>query len=653
MKVLRTNTVSSRLQIITIVTVLLLLVCFIASAVAVRNQAEADCIDHIQQTTVQMTDMFVRAMDQSQKKLTLFADVLAINQSNPDEQLQAQMENFCHTQTFTALCIHRADGSCVSYGEHPHEDVVFANFHWEAARLPYVSQVYKTGSSASEQYVYLAVPIIRAKQVVAILYGYIPLSVLPTFISSTAYDGEGDFFIVDGATGDLLMDDLHETLGNLYDASDTSYEARRGYSEEQMHEDVRQGKSGYYVFRSAGSNEWYYTYTMPIGINDWVMQMTIDETTAFASFDKISNTVVFLAVFVMVLVLLQVALFMWHNRIERKKEKRHLDRSNYISRVQRTLINAHNNPDFVGHALKLISEKTHAETGLLLTFENKKIRDAYYWPSKDKNVAMNLIGLSIVDDFPVLYDALSVGETVVFDGTVDAPLLSENALHIFESLEVSNIMLVPIHDMAGILKGTVASVNMADVHVGADALTCVTYDLLMAINNLENHRIIRNMGAMDYLTGVKNSNSYEAELEQYSTLEADSLWCVFVDVNGLHEVNNTQGHKAGDRMLCTVASVVKRIFGEACTYRLGGDEFVAFMTDSSHEHFMNCKYRMTSELAKLGYFVSVGFECVCKNENHVFDVEAVVAAAEMLMYKEKQKFYERNPGISLREHVAK
>ena len=49
---------------------------------------------------------------------------------------------------------------------------------------------------------------------------------------------------------------------------------------------------------------------------------------------------------------------------------------------------------------------------------------------------------------------------------------------------------------------------------------------------------------------------------------SSTLSCVYLDVNGLHELNNTRGHAAGDEMLKTVAAKVRDIFGEEYSYCL-------------------------------------------------------------------------------------
>ena len=47
----------------------------------------------------------------------------------------------------------------------------------------------------------------------------------------------------------------------------------------------------------------------------------------------------------------------------------------------------------------------------------------------------------------------------------------------------------------------------------------------------------------DLLTGMYNRNSYEQKLEAYSSMCNQMLSCVYVDVNGLHELNNTRDTK--------------------------------------------------------------------------------------------------------------
>ncbi len=638
-------------SIISFAAIILLLVlittCFTISMVIIQEYAKEDCYSNIEETTKQLSNMFNHTMRQSREQLEMFSDLLVASEINTDEQLLSYMKNFCKTQMFSGVCIHRANGSSLYHNYHPHNSGSSYSFAIEEKKAPYVSNVYSNGESRSQKYVYQAIPVKSGNETVAILYGYISLDNFPNFVSTTEYGGKCQYYIIDGK-GNFLMDEYHRVdkdlneipLGSISSIPERA--VKDGYSIKTLQSDIARGESGYFIFRSNETQEWCYTYYMPIGINNWMMQITIDENIAFETYYAIRSTIVILMVVAIFLMMLIILLIMLQSFLRRKTDERNLARADYQNAVQSALINAHNNPYFVDRALEIIGKQIKAETVLLLTFNDRVVTQAQYWPSQDKSQAMALMGINIRDSFPNLFDVLVARQSIIYDSQEAGFEVSESAAAILKSLEVSNMMLAPINDNSGLLKGTIAAVNVPKEERRTELLECVSRDFFMAITNLENHNIIKKMGEIDYLTGLKNRNSFESDLPDYEVLNADNLWFIFVDANGLHELNNTKGHKAGDLMLCTVADTMKKIFGADSTYRLGGDEFVAFAADSTHEELMSRKYRLMDELNKKGYSVSAGFDGAEKNENRVFDVESLVAAAEKMMYKNKREYYEAN-----------
>ncbi len=112
------------------------------------------------------------------------------------------------------------------------------------------------------------------------------------------------------------------------------------------------------------------------------------------------------------------------------------------------------------------------------------------------------------------------------------------------------------------------------------AAVTTVFIMNIKIRALKQSSQIEYMSQTDLLTGVKNRNHYENQLKKYPQLCASNLVCVYGDVNGLHEKNNSEGHEAGDIMLRTVAEALQAVFGPEHTFRIGGDEFVAFRTDA-------------------------------------------------------------------------
>lgn len=69
----------------------------------------------------------------------------------------------------------------------------------------------------------------------------------------------------------------------------------------------------------------------------------------------------------------------------------------------------------------------------------------------------------------------------------------------------------------------------------------------------------------DALTGVLN----RLALDEMS----GHRFIAIIDLDSLKYLNDTYGHRAGDRALCQLATALASEFGENNTYRISGDEF--------------------------------------------------------------------------------
>ena len=159
----------------------------------------------------------------------------------------------------------------------------------------------------------------------------------------------------------------------------------------------------------------------------------------------------------------------------------------------------------------------------------------------------------------------------------------------------------------------------------------------MFYNNMRSFKIIKEMGENDLLTGLLNRNSYQKRILEYPKKYTESIACIYADANGLHELNNSQGHEAGDRMLQCVARLLQDNFGAADTYRIGGDEFVAFDLDRPKEQILDKIKGIDKELERRGYHISVGVHW----EEKITSMDDLVREAEQLMYGAKRSYYEQ------------
>lgn len=188
--------------------------------------------------------------------------------------------------------------------------------------------------------------------------------------------------------------------------------------------------------------------------------------------------------------------------------------------------------------------------------------------------------------------------------------------------------------------------DIIDVTVfGTISAVVCTYMMSLKCERFLYARKVAILSETDLLTGLRNRNSYQQKLEAYASMGNQALACIYVDVNGLHEMNNTRGHEAGDAMLQFVGKTLQQEFGERNSFRIGGDEFVALVADSREEAIQAKLNRVQLLVEEKGYHVSMG--CAVGDTAQT-DISLLVATAEKRMYEAKREFYQQS-GIDRRE----
>ena len=102
---------------------------------------------------------------------------------------------------------------------------------------------------------------------------------------------------------------------------------------------------------------------------------------------------------------------------------------------------------------------------------------------------------------------------------------------------------------------------------------------------------------------------------EYKEGNCDSISCIYIDVNGLHEYNNTYGHQAGDKMLKTVAAELKECFAEHSHYRIGGDEFVIICENTAFKSILMQLNHFREQMKIHNIYIASGMEWRDENMN--------------------------------------
>lgn len=474
------------------------------------------------------------------------------------------------------------------------------------------------------------VPVYQNGKIIAMLYGVIVPGELPEAVNLNPYGGLGALYIIDGNTGDFLIDTWHPGVtGNMWEMG--GREMAPGYDSEELEQGVYNGDSRYVVFVSKTIGEYLYFYYQPMAINDWRIAVSVPESVVFESANTIRRM---LNIFLFFEVVCFVLYFLWMMRYVRnvtgEKQKR-LDMMNHMYDVEQLLFNAHAMKENVYTSLEKLGSIISAERVSFCILGSDGEAKWYLW-TVDKP-AEEIEYPNGQEYIRKLLELFATGSRAYesYDKNEFQALFSR------ELPDIYNIIAVPVEDVGGDLSGILVACNVENGHEPTALLKNMQFSFGMFCSNLRTYAEIQEQGERDALTGLYNRNRYEKDLPEIFAQYRNSLACVYIDANGLREKNNTQGHDKGDEMLRTVAEEITKHFDTEYIYRTGGDEFVLFIPEPDAVNLKAQTEDLISALENAGYYISVGIQC----DKNISSISPLIKAAEQKMYAEKKKYYEK------------
>ncbi len=157
----------------------------------------------------------------------------------------------------------------------------------------------------------------------------------------------------------------------------------------------------------------------------------------------------------------------------------------------------------------------------------------------------------------------------------------------------------------------------------------------------EMYQRMKEIANKDSLTGVKNKHAYTTEEEyinqQIESGEVPEFALAVCDVNGLKQINDTLGHKAGDRYIMDSCTLICDLFKHSPVYRVGGDEFVVLLRGQDYMERISLLSDLNQQMEKNkisgGIVISVGLADYMPEEDKT--LSCVFERADRLMYLRK------------------
>ena len=312
------------------------------------------------------------------------------------------------------------------------------------------------------------------------------------------------------------------------------------------------------------------------------------------------------------------------------------------------LVGAADFRESVVSVLEDVVEETGATASDILILDHDKkemtvfseVRKPEYW--KGKKSTEELIDYSLAKSWEAM-----IGESncvIVINDDDMKDLGKHNPAWVASMNEggVKTLALIPLvreQKVIGYLY--VVNYNVKEVVRVKELLELTAFFLGAEIANYQLLQRLDEMSRIDALTGLNNHNAMIQVLKEFmAACDNDPFGVVNLDLNGLKQVNDMDGHDAGDRLLVHAGELLRRNFSEKDIYRGGGDEFIVIANKIDREDFDRKVEKLRAD-AEESTDVSIAIGSFWSDGS--VDIVTAFRKADQIMYADKREYYEVHP----------
>lgn len=489
-----------------------------------------------------------------------------------------------------------------------------------------------TDTLTNERSVNYYVPILQNDSVVAYLVGVIQCDALDEKFYTPILNGKTHNLIIDTTDGQVVMDNKNMNIDNI--ASDTDFKLLA--SKKNVVKAINSLKSGVVTFKKGNINQ--YLIYKPVKIYNWELLITVSENVAFASTLMLKQNYMIMVICEIVILLLYCGFYI--KKVRRISLKSHelsedLNVSNTLIQCVRILSNSADQKRSIDEILQIICEFYQAQRCYVLDLDmdNKKTNGIYEYGKQyddihvENMVRLCLEHMDLVNQFFENQKSYYIDD-VTNEISVTSPIYSS-----FIQQKIHSIIVVPFMDDKQI-NGVFAVDNPKQNYYQKDFLESLCFFIKTAMAREKEKAKLKNLSYVDSLTYAQNRNHFNEYIEQNRNKELHSLGVIYLDLNGLKEVNDKMGHIAGDTLIITASYVLQEIFLDN-SYRVGGDEFVVIEQDVSELLFFDQYSKLLYRMKELEISVATG--CVWKET--CTNLSEILQEADQKMYEDKKHYY--------------
>lgn len=326
-------------------------------------------------------------------------------------------------------------------------------------------------------------------------------------------------------------------------------------------------------------------------------------------------------------------------QVARQKEA---DRYKTLLEIGQSLITITDLDQLLKKIIDVIAKEIQAERALIIL--RHPISGDLRIANTTANIDSSTLEDAILFSRSIVTDVVNKGKSIFSRDVIKDGMYSKNDSVM--NLKIRSLMCVPlIAKQNGEIIGTVYVDNRSVGNIfSKEDLTLLESFASLAGMAIENAHLYE-LAIIDELTKCYVRRYFEQRFrEEFSRADRQgtSLSLLMIDVDHFKEINDHNGHAAGDVVLREIAATVKRSLRSYDLFaRIGGDEFAVILPEVGFQDAYRVAEKIRNAVAQLLYpgiqgKVTLSIGIACYPLHHVSNVESLMKKADMALYKAKQ-----------------
>lgn len=336
---------------------------------------------------------------------------------------------------------------------------------------------------------------------------------------------------------------------------------------------------------------------------------------------------------------MEIAFDITERELQKQELKNMLDVQTLITKCVRMLYAVDDLDQTINAVLTQIGEFLVSDRAYVFEIKDQLMNNTHEWttpgisPQLEK---LQQLDLSLISDWLPFFEK---NDCIIIDDVEQLQKANPAAYATLHAQEITSLIAAPIfldNKLAGYIG--IDNYDTEKIKNSSYLLLSMSIFLSYAIRHRNHVDMLHRLSYHDLLTNALNRNAFMDALSQFKPGQYASAGIIYIDINGMKEINDFYGHHQGDKILITTVAKVFNIFKPGELFRIGGDEFVIITYDLTETDFYE-KFNLLSNIfckkTNLPFSIATG-SCWAKSPS---DLNSMLQQADSAMYTDKKKFY--------------